>query len=78
MVKLSNNHRTAERRRPYDEFNNGVVLTHRTLDDDELFEVRMDRLVEKWSGELHIRRKKIKFPENCAGFEAPNCNKMRA
>ena len=61
MVKLSNNHRTAERRRPYDEFNNGVVLTHRTLDDDELFEVRMDRLVEKWRGELHIRRKKIYF-----------------
>ncbi len=29
MVKLSNNNRTAERRRPYDEFNNGVVMTHR-------------------------------------------------
>jgi neuralized-like protein 4 len=52
MVKLSNNHRTAERRRPYDEFNNGVAMTHRTLDDDELFEVRIDRLVEKWSGQF--------------------------
>ncbi len=50
MVKLSNNHRTAERRRPYDEFNHGVVMTHRTLADDELFEIRIDRLVEKWSG----------------------------
>jgi len=53
MVRLSNNHRTAERRRPYDEFNDGVVMTHRTLDDEELFEVRIDRLVEKWSGQFY-------------------------
>lgn len=40
LVKLSNNARTAERRRPLDEFNNGVVMTHRALRDNELFEVR--------------------------------------
>ena len=39
LVKLSNNRRTAERRRPMDEFNNGVVMTNRPLKDDELFEV---------------------------------------
>ena len=39
LVKLSNNARTAERRRPLDEFNNGVVMTHRSLRDNELFEV---------------------------------------
>lgn len=39
LVKLSNNARTAERRRPLDEFNNGVVMTHRPLRDNELFEV---------------------------------------
>lgn len=39
LVKLSNNYRTAERRRPLDEFNNGVVMTHRPLKDNELFEV---------------------------------------
>lgn len=39
LVKLSNNARTAERRRPLDEFNNGVVMTHRQLRDNELFEV---------------------------------------
>lgn len=39
MVKLSNNARTAERMRPLDEFNNGVVMTHRPLRDNELFEV---------------------------------------
>lgn len=39
LVKLSNNARTAERQRPLDEFNNGVVMTHRPLRDNELFEV---------------------------------------
>ena len=55
LIKLSNNHRTAERRRPYDEFNNGVVMTHRPLRDNELFEIRIDRLVDKWSGSIEAR-----------------------
>ncbi|KAK0166865.1 hypothetical protein PV327_004339 [Microctonus hyperodae] len=54
LVKLSNNARTAERRRPLDEFNNGVVMTHRTLRDNELFEIRIDRLVDKWSGSIEV------------------------
>lgn len=39
LVKLTNKRRTAERQRPLDEFNNGVVMTSRPLNDDELFEV---------------------------------------
>ena len=39
LVKLSNSRRTAERQRPLDEFNNGVVMTARPLRDDEMFEV---------------------------------------
>lgn len=54
LVKLSNNNRTAERRRPLDEFNNGVVMTHRPLRDSELFEIRIDRLVDKWSGSIEV------------------------
>lgn len=54
-MKLSNNNRTAERRRPLDEFNNGVVMTHRPLRDSELFEIRIDRLVDKWSGSIEVR-----------------------
>uniref|UniRef100_A0A336MFI2 CSON000929 protein n=1 Tax=Culicoides sonorensis TaxID=179676 RepID=A0A336MFI2_CULSO len=54
LVKLSNNFRTAERRRPLDEFNNGVVMTHRALHDNELFEIRIDRLVDKWSGSIEV------------------------
>ncbi|XP_012233137.1 neuralized-like protein 4 isoform X2 [Linepithema humile] len=54
LVKLSNNARVAERRRPLDEFNNGVVMTHRPLRDNELFEIRIDRLVYKWSGSIEV------------------------
>ncbi|XP_066158319.1 neuralized-like protein 4 isoform X2 [Euwallacea fornicatus] len=54
LVKLSNGNRTAERRRPLDEFNNGVVMTHRPLSDSELFEIRIDRLVDKWSGSIEM------------------------
>lgn len=54
LVKLSVNCRTAERRRPMDEFNNGVVMTHRPLKDNELFEIRIDKLVDKWSGSIEV------------------------
>lgn len=54
LVKLSCNGRTAERTRPLDEFNDGVVMTNRTLRPDELFEIRIDRLVEKWSGSIEV------------------------
>lgn len=54
LVKLSANCRTAERRCPLDEFNNGVVMTHRPLRDNELFEIRIDKLVDKWSGSIEV------------------------
>ncbi|XP_067643777.1 neuralized-like protein 4 isoform X2 [Eurosta solidaginis] len=54
LVKLSPNCRCAERRRPLDEFNNGVVMTHRPLKDNELFEIRIDKLVDKWSGSIEV------------------------
>ena len=39
LVGLSNGRRTAERKRPLDEFNNGVVMTNRPLRNEEVFEV---------------------------------------
>lgn len=47
-------YRTAERARPLDDYNNGVVMTHRPLYDNELFEIRIDRLVDKWSGSIEV------------------------
>ncbi|QQP38923.1 Uncharacterized protein FKW44_019641, partial [Caligus rogercresseyi] len=54
LIKLSNQNRTCERRRPLEEFNNGVVMTHRPLLDEELFEIRIDTLVDKWSGSIEV------------------------
>ncbi|KAJ8401738.1 hypothetical protein AAFF_G00377090 [Aldrovandia affinis] len=54
LIKLSNNNKTAERRRPLDEFNNGVVMTNRPLRQNEMFEIRIDKLVDKWSGSIEI------------------------
>ena len=54
LIKLLNNNRTAERKRPFDEFNNGVVMTHRPIKDNELFEIRLDRLVDRWSGSIEV------------------------
>ncbi len=44
LVRLTNNRRTAERQKPLDEFNNGVVMTNRPLKDDEVFEVRFQKV----------------------------------
>ena len=44
LIKLSNGRRTAERKRPLDEFNNGVVMTNRAIRDDEMFEVWLSKI----------------------------------
>ena len=44
LVKLTNNRRAAERKKPIDEFNNGVVMTNRPINDDEMFEVRVNAI----------------------------------
>lgn len=37
-----------------DDFNNGVVLTNRHLNPNELFEVVLDKMVDKWAGSVEI------------------------
>ncbi|KAI0236390.1 Neuralized-like protein 4 [Lamellibrachia satsuma] len=54
LIKLTNGRRTAERKRPLDEFNNGVVMTNRPLREEEIFEIRLDMLVDKWSGSIEV------------------------
>ncbi|CAK1588784.1 unnamed protein product [Parnassius mnemosyne] len=75
LVKLSNNNKSAERARPLDDYNNGVVMTHRPLYDDELFEIRIDRLVDKWSGSIEVgvtshNPAAIRFPSTMTNMES--------
>ena len=37
-----------------DDFNFGVVLTNRPIKPNEVFEVRLDRMVTKWAGSIEI------------------------
>lgn len=37
-----------------DDFNNGVILTRRPLRPNELFQVRLERVVTKWAGSVEI------------------------
>lgn len=37
-----------------DDFNNGVVLTRRPLKPNELFQVRLERVVTKWAGSIEM------------------------
>uniref|UniRef100_A0A8C4R7J4 Neuralized E3 ubiquitin protein ligase 4 n=1 Tax=Eptatretus burgeri TaxID=7764 RepID=A0A8C4R7J4_EPTBU len=54
LARLSDDFRTAQRHLPMDEFNHGVVVSYRPLFRGEMFQVRIERLVEKWSGSLEL------------------------
>ena len=40
--------------RPSEDFNYGIVMSDRPLNDNELFEVEIKQLVDRWSGSLEI------------------------
>lgn len=37
-----------------DDFNHGVVLSNRPLHSNEVFQVRIDKMVDKWAGSIEI------------------------
>ena len=45
---------SAHRPNATDDFNFGVVLTNRPLKPNEVFEVRLDKMVTKWTGSIEI------------------------
>ena len=47
LITLTNNGRTACRSEPGQEFNNGLVISRKTLKENEIFEVRIDKKVGK-------------------------------
>ena len=52
QVAVSHNCRSAVRINPLCEFNNAIVMSHRPLRDNELFEVIVEKLVSRWSGSM--------------------------
>ncbi|XP_002740437.1 neuralized-like protein 4 [Saccoglossus kowalevskii] len=53
-IQLMHNGRVAKRQNAGVDFNDGVVMTAQPLKTDELFEVRLDTKVARWSGCLEI------------------------
>ena len=51
---LSAGGRTASRSSNSGEFNEAVVASSRPLRDDELFEIRVEKMIDRWSGSLEI------------------------
>ena len=47
-----NEGRSAARPNPREEFNDSVVMSNRVLRPNELFEVTIDKMVDRWSGSL--------------------------
>lgn len=46
------NGRSATRPNSRGEFNDAIVMSNRPLKDNELFEVSIDKMVERWSGSI--------------------------
>ncbi|KAJ8320441.1 hypothetical protein KUTeg_002028 [Tegillarca granosa] len=73
LVTLSNDSQTAQRNHPTQEFNNGVVLSSETLKDNQIFEVKIDKKVNSWSGSIEIgvttcEPSSLNFPVSATGF----------
>ncbi|CAB3250158.1 unnamed protein product [Arctia plantaginis] len=53
-VIIINDGKTAHRLNAFKYFNNGIVMTNRTLRTNELFQVRIDLVIPKWAGSIEI------------------------
>ena len=56
LVVLSECGRTASRTHANQEFNHGLVLSRAPLQDDRIFEVRLDKKINSWSGSIEVVR----------------------
>lgn len=53
---MSNNGLTASRPRTLGEFNHAIVITNRPMREGEMFEVKIETLVDRWSGSIEAGR----------------------
>lgn len=51
-ARIMNNGLTASRPRALGEFNEAIVIANRALRDGEMFEVSIDKMVDRWSGAI--------------------------
>lgn len=71
---LNNGHLTASRPNALSEFNDAICMTNRPLKAGEMFEVVIEKLVERWSGSLEmgvtaIRPEQLDFPSTMTDID---------
>lgn len=49
---IVNNGRTATRPNATGEFNDAIIMSNRPLKDNELFEIIIEKMVDRWSGSI--------------------------
>ena len=53
-ARIINNGATASRPNALGEFNDAIIMSNRPLRDGELFEIVIERMVERWSGSIEL------------------------
>lgn len=51
-ARVSNSGLTASRPRAFGEFNDAIVISNRALREGEMFEVAIEKMVDRWSGSI--------------------------
>ena len=54
LVSIHENSKTASRTHAAQEFNHGLVISNSPLTDNQMFEVRIDKKVNSWSGSIEV------------------------
>lgn len=73
-ARISNNGVTASRPNARGEFNAAIVVTNRPLRDNELLEVIIEKMVDRWSGNIEagvttIRPENLMFPNTMTDID---------
>jgi len=73
-AKISSRGKTACRPNARGEFNDAIVISNRALRDNELFEVTVDKMVDRWSGSIEagvtlIHPDSLEFPNTMTDID---------
>ena len=73
-AKIGNGGFTASRPHALGEFNDSIVMSNRPLRDGEIFEIVIERMVERWSGSIEagvtlIRPEDLEFPNTMTDID---------
>ena len=65
---------TASRPNALSEFNDAIVMSNRPLRDGEMFEIQIERIVERWSGSIEagvtlIKPEELEFPNTMTDID---------